>query len=236
MRATIVLPTYNERENIAPMLDAILTQDVPDLHVLVVDDSSPDGTGDIARAYAARDPRVSVLSRPKKEGLCRAYVAGFHEVIRRGAEAVIQMDADFSHDPADIPRLLSHLARGDMIIGSRYLHGEGVTNWSPARRWLSKAANVYARLVTGVPVTDLTGGFTAIRTSTLRTLDIDTLRADGYGFQIEVKTRAHRHGARLEEIPIVFQDRRVGHSKLSRAIVLEAVWLVWKLRFQQTRK
>ena len=233
MRTTVIIPTYNERENITPLIDAILALDIPDLSVLVVDDSSPDGTGAAVEASARRDRRVSLLTRNVKEGLGRAYRAGFHEASARGAEAVVQIDADFSHDPNDIPRLLRALERADLAVGSRYLHGAQVDDWSLLRRSLSRGANLYARFITGAPVTDLTGGFTAIRTSLLARLDLERVTADGYSFQIEIKVRAWCRGARIAEIPIVFEDRRVGQSKLSKDIVFEAIWLVWKLRFQR---
>lgn len=233
MKTTVIIPTYNERENIEPMLDAVLALNVPDLSILVVDDSSPDGTGQVVLEHGKKDSRVSLLTRTKKEGLGRAYIAGFQEAMRRGAEAVVEIDADFSHDPNDIPRLLHALERSDFVVGSRYLHGSGVKDWSAARRWLSRYANLYARFVTGVPITDLTAGFVAIRTSLLRKIDLPTIRADGYGFQIECKFRAHREGARIKEIPIVFQDRRVGQSKMSWDILWEALFIVWKLRAQK---
>ena len=233
MKTTVIIPTYNERENIAPLLDAILTLNVSDLSVLVVDDSSPDGTGAEVLRYAERDPRVSLFTRKNKEGLGRAYLAGFQEAFRRGADAVIQMDADFSHDPNDLPRLLHHLDHADLVIGSRYLHGGRVADWSPARRWLSRMANIYARLITGVPITDLTGGVKAWRSDLLKQIELQAVTADGYGFQIEMNTRAWCTGARVKEIPIVFEERRVGQSKLSKEVILEAVWLVWKLRFQR---
>lgn len=233
MKTIVVLPTYNERENIGALLNAILEQDLPDLAVLVVDDSSPDGTGAVVTDFSQRDARVSLLTRAEKKGLGRAYIAGFHEAMRRGAEAVVQMDADFSHDPHDIPRLLFALDRVDFVVGSRYLHGGRVRDWALHRRWLSRTANIYARIVTGAPVTDLTGGFAAIRTTILHKIALDSITAEGYGFQIEMKVRAWRQHARIEEIPIVFEDRREGQSKMSHHIILEAMWLVWKLRFQR---
>jgi dolichol-phosphate mannosyltransferase len=233
MKTFVVLPTYNERENIVPMLDALTALDVPTLSVLVVDDSSPDGTADLVREYGKNTPRVSLFSRPQKEGLGRAYIAGFQEAIGRGAETIIQMDADFSHDPNDVPRLLWHLQRSDLVIGSRYLHGGNIANWSRSRRFLSRYANVYARVVTGVPVSDLTGGFKAWRRALLERVDIPTIAADGYGFQIEMNVRAWRSGARVTEIPIVFEDRRAGVSKMTPGIIREAAFLVWKLRFQR---
>lgn len=233
MRSIVILPTYNERENVGDTLRAILALSLPDLSVLVVDDSSPDGTGTIVLDTAARDPRVSLLTRPTREGLGKAYIAGFREALARGAEAIVQMDADFSHDPNDIPRLLGALERSDMVIGSRYLHGGNVRDWSPLRVWLSRNANRYARVVTGIPLTDLTSGFTAIRASLLARPDLPRIAADGYGFQIELKFRAWRAGARIEELPIVFIDRQHGESKLSKDIIWEAAWLVWKLRLQK---
>lgn len=232
MRTTIVIPTYNEKDNIISILDSITQQNISDLSVLIVDDSSPDGTGELVKEFSKIHPQVSLLTRAKKEGLGRAYIAGFKESVNRGAEAIIQMDADFSHDPNDIPRLLDKLKDKDLVIGSRYMQGGRVSSdWPLRRRLLSQWANVYARLVTGVPVTDLTGGFKAWKADLLKKMDLDSVRADGYGFQIEMNSRAFFKGARIVETPIVFIDRKNGQSKISRDIVWEALFLVWKIRF-----
>lgn len=233
MKTTVVIPTYNEKENIGNMIDSILGLNVADLSVMVVDDTSPDGTGEIVQKFAKGDSRVSLLSRSKKEGLGRAYVAGFKEAIKRGADSIIQMDADFSHDPNDILRFVKKIENADLVIGSRYMQGGQVSDWATNRRLLSQYANLYARLVTGVPLTDLTGGYKCWKTSLLKKMNLDTVRADGYGFQIEMNSRAHALGANIFEMPIVFIDRRVGKSKISKAIVWEALWLVWKIRFSK---
>jgi dolichol-phosphate mannosyltransferase len=231
MKTTVVVPTYNEKENIGPLIEAIILLNIPDLSILVVDDSSPDGTGKIVEEYAKKHPQVSLLTRAKKEGLGRAYIAGFQEAIKRGAEATIQMDADFSHDPNDIPRLINKIQNYDLVIGSRYMQGGQVSDWATNRRLLSQWANIYARIVTGVPISDLTGGFKIWHTELLKKINLDTVRADGYGFQIEMNSRAKFHNARISEMPIVFIDRRIGKSKISKGIIWEALWLVWKIRF-----
>lgn len=232
MKTAVVIPTYNERDNIAAMLDSIIALNIPDLSVLVIDDSSPDGTGKIVYEYGKKVSNVELISRPKKEGLGRAYIAGFQEAIKRGACNIIQMDADFSHDPNDILRFQQKIRNADLVIGSRYLQGGQVTDWAFSRRLLSKWANIYARLVTGVPVTDLTGGFKCWKADLLKTLDLNSIRADGYGFQIEMNSRAFKARAKILEMPIVFIDRKKGKSKISRRIVWEALWLVWRLRFK----
>lgn len=226
----VVIPTYNERRNITRLTAELFSLNIPGLHVLMVDDSSPDGTGEVIQALRASYPALHVLTRPKKSGLGRAYVHGFGYVLNQGATNIIQMDADFSHDPKDVPRLLAALEQVDVVIGSRYVGGISVVNWPLRRLLLSTAANRYARLVTGLPYQDITGGFRAWRASALRALELNTIHADGYGFQIVTAWRAHRHGLRLAEIPIIFTERRVGASKMSRSIMWEAFWLVLKLR------
>lgn len=227
----MVLPTYNERENLGQIVPAILAQS-PLLDVLVVDDNSPDGTGALADSLAAREPRVSALHRPGKQGLGTAYVAGFKWALEHGYGRVLEMDADFSHDPADVPRLLAAAREADLVIGSRWVAGGGIRNWSFLRQAISRGGSLYARLILGLPVQDATSGFKCFRAETLAALDLDGVRSNGYGFQIELNYQAYLRGFRLKEVPILFVDRRVGRSKMSGAIVLEAMVLVWKLRLQ----
>ncbi len=231
----VVLPTYNEAENLRGIAAAILEQ-LPGATLLVVDDASPDGTGDLADALAAADPRVRVLHRSSKQGLGRAYIDGFRVALAGGADRIVQMDADWSHDPACLPALLDPLQRGaDLVIGSRYVRGGGVTDWGLARRVVSRGGSTFARLVLGLPVHDLTGGFKAWRRETLGAIPWDGVHAGGYVFQIEMTYLARRVGARVVEIPIIFRDRRVGVSKMSRRIVLEALLVVLTLRWEALR-
>jgi dolichol-phosphate mannosyltransferase len=226
-RATVCLPTYNERENLEPMVRALAKQDV---NVLVIDDNSPDGTGEIADRLAAELPWVEVLHRPRKEGLGRAYVDGFRHVLASGAELVLEMDCDFSHDPADVPRLIAAVEQGaDLALGSRYVPGGGTANWGLVRRLISRGASLYTRILL-MPIHDATGGFKCFRRQVLESIDLETIDAAGYVFQIETTYRTLRKGFRVVEIPIRFVDRTAGHSKMSRAIVLEAVWKVPALR------
>jgi dolichol-phosphate mannosyltransferase len=226
--AWIVLPTYNEAENLGPMVAALRTHD---LHVLVVDDNSPDGTGAVADRLVAEDPQVHVLHRPHKAGLGRAYVAGFTRALAEGAGHVIEMDADFSHDPADVPRLLAAAGDGaDLVLGSRYVTGGGVENWGLTRRVLSRGGCVYARAVLRLPVRDLTGGFKCFSAEALRVIDFASARSEGYAFQVELTNRALRRGLRVVEMPIVFRERREGESKMSGRIAVEAAWRVPALR------
>ena len=228
-RAVICLPTYDERENLAPILRAIHAV-VPDVDVLVVDDDSPDGTGRLADELASRDPRVKVLHRAAKQGLGRAYLAGFAWALERGYGLVLEMDADFSHDPRHLPALLAASRGADLVLGSRYVPGGGTENWGLGRRLVSRGGSLYARTVLQVPVRDLTGGFKCFRREVLEALDLGSVECSGYAFQIELTYRAIRRGFRVVEIPIVFADRRVGRSKMSRAIVLEAMGKVWAMR------
>ena len=231
----VVIPTYNERENLRWVVERVLA--LGDAYrVIVVDDNSPDGTGDLADALAAEFPgRVRVLHRAAKEGLGPAYVAGLGEALRSGADVVVHMDADHSHSPDDVPRLVAATERADLAIGSRYVAGGGTAGWPLWRRALSKGGGRYARTVLGVPVRDLTGGFKAWRRSTLAELDLGSVRSDGYGFMIETTWRALRDGATVVEVPIVFTDRVAGASKLSRRIVGEAALVVWQLRLEGMR-
>jgi dolichol-phosphate mannosyltransferase len=231
--ATICLPTYNEAENIEAMLRALEPLGV---HVLVVDDSSPDGTGEIADRLAGELDFVSVLHRPRKEGLGPAYIAGFRRALADGAELVLEMDCDFSHDPADVPRLIAACEAGaDLALGSRYVPGGGTENWGRIRRLVSTGGSWYARRLLGVDIRDLTGGFKCYRRRVLERIDLDAIRAQGYAFQIETTYRTIRGGFEVVEVPIVFADRTAGRSKMSRAIVLEAVAQVPALRFAALR-
>jgi dolichol-phosphate mannosyltransferase len=230
-RALVIVPTYNERENIARLMEAVLAQD-PRLELLVVDDGSPDGTGDIVDAEAAHNPRVHVLHRARKLGLGTAYLAGFAWALEHGYDFVFEMDADFSHDPAHLPAFLRAIEETDLVLGSRYRDGKvTVVNWPIGRLILSYFANVYARAITGLPVWDATGGFKCFRRSVLEGIDLTKVRSNGYAFQIEMSFRAWKRGARIIEIPIVFVDRTEGQSKMSQSIVREAVWMVWRLRW-----
>jgi dolichol-phosphate mannosyltransferase len=233
--AWLILPTYDEAEN----LERIVRAALPRLaeagdgnHVLVVDDNSPDGTGEIADRLAKEHDAVEVLHRPGKGGLGRAYLAGFQHALAREAELVIEMDADFSHDPADLPRLIAAAADADLVLGSRYVPGGGGENWGLFRRALSRGGSLYARAILGVPVHDLTGGFKCFRRATLEGIDYLDTHADGYGFQIELTYRSYKAGYRVKEIPIVFRDREQGTSKMNARIALEAIWKVPALRFR----
>ncbi len=228
-RAVICIPTYDERENLGPIL-AAAHEVVPEVDVLVIDDNSPDGTGRIADEIAARDPRVKVLHRPGKQGLGKAYLAGFAWALERGYDLVLEMDADFSHDPRYLPVLLERSREADLVLGSRYVPGGGTVNWGLGRRLVSRGGSLYARTILGVPVRDLTGGFKCFRRAVLEAVDLASVECSGYAFQIELTYRALRKGFAVVEVPIVFSDRRVGHSKMSRRIVLEAIRKVWGMR------
>jgi len=232
--AWLILPTYNEADNLETIVRAALphlADASPEHRILVVDDNSPDGTGAIADRLAGELGEVEVLHRPGKGGLGRAYLAGFARALAGGADLLLEMDSDFSHDPADLPRLIAAAREADLVLGSRYVPGGGVTDWGVLRRALSRGGCLYAQLLLGLPVRDLTGGFKCFRREVLEALDLDGVAADGYGFQIELTYRAIRAGFRVTEVPIVFRDRRVGQSKMSARIALEAVWKVPALRF-----
>jgi len=229
-RVTVVIPTYNERENLSPIVAAVTEQGY---RVLVVDDSSPDGTGELADGIAAKDPLVTVIHRPAKEGLGPAYATGFDQAIGAGAEIIVEMDADFSHDPADLPRLVAAVEEGaDMAIGSRYVRGGSTPDWPVSRQAISRGGNLYARIMLGLPVKDATAGFRAMSSGALQTLPYRSAEASGYGFQVEMAWRAHQHGLTIVEVPITFRDRTRGSSKMGSGIVLEAMKLVtvWGLR------
>ena len=234
-RALVIVPTYNERENISRLVAAVLEKDRR-LDMLIVDDGSPDGTGDIVESLGAAEPRVHLLRRAKKLGLGTAYIAGFKWALERGYDYVFEMDADFSHDPAHLPEFLRSIETADLVLGSRYRHGKvTVVNWPIKRLLLSYYANVYARVVTGLQLFDSTGGYKVYRRTVLEAIDLDDVRSNGYAFQIEMSFRAWRKNFRIVEIPIVFVDRTEGTSKMSRSIIREAVWMVWRLRFWAMR-
>jgi len=230
-RALVVIPTYNERGNIERIIAAVLTQDER-LEVLVVDDGSPDGTGEIVDGIAASNPKVHAIHRAGKLGLGTAYLAGFKWALEQNYDFVFEMDADFSHDPVHLPQFLEAIRNADLVLGSRYRKGKvTVVNWPMSRLMLSYAANLYARVVTGLPLDDCTGGFKCFRRSVLAAIDLDSVRSNGYAFQIEMSFRAWQNGFRIVEIPIVFVDRTEGESKMSKKIIREAVWMVWRLRW-----
>jgi len=228
-KALVIFPTYNEKENIERIINDVLTRD-PRINVLIVDDDSPDGTGKIADRMVAENGRINVLHRDRKEGLGRAYIAGFKWGIERKFDYIFEMDADFSHDPKYLPHFLVAIENNDLVLGSRYISGVNVINWPMKRLLLSYYANVYTRIVTGLPVRDATGGFKCFRRQVLESIDLDAIRSNGYIFQIEVSMRAWKKHFRIKEIPIVFVDREFGTSKMSKKIVREAVWKVWYLR------
>ena len=233
-RVTVVIPTYNERENLAHIAAAVTHQGY---RLLVVDDSSPDGTGELADRVASTDSRVSVVHRRRKEGLGPAYAAGFDRALDEGAEIVVEMDADFSHDPADLPRLVQAVDDGaDLAIGSRYVPGGSTPDWPVTRRLISKGGNVYARIMLGIPFRDSTAGFRAFRAGSLRDLPYREARASGYAFQVEMAMRAHQSGMKVVEVPISFRDRTRGTSKMGSAIVLEAMRLVTVWGWQRAKR
>jgi len=230
-RALVIVPTYNERFNIARLIPAILAQD-PSLEILVVDDGSPDGTGQIVDGIAANNARVHVIHRAAKLGLGTAYIAGFRWALERKYDLVFEMDADFSHNPERLPEFLDAIRESDVVLGSRYQNGHvNVVNWPMSRLFLSYAANIYARFVTGLPIFDTTGGFKCFRRNVLESIDLNSVKSNGYAFQIEMSYRVWKRGFQLFEIPIIFVDRTEGVSKMSKKIVREAIWMVWRLRW-----
>ena len=233
--ALVIVPTFNELENIARIVESVLAQD-PRISILVVDDGSPDGTGALVDQIAASNPRVHVIHRPRKMGLGTAYLAGFRWALERDFEYIFEMDADFSHDPGHLPQFLLAARDADLVLGSRYRHGKvTVVNWPISRLILSYSANLYARAVTGLPLFDSTGGFKCFRRRVLEAIDLGAVRSNGYAFQIEMSFRAWKKGFRIVEIPIVFTDRTEGESKMSKRIVREAIWMVWRLRWWAIR-
>jgi dolichol-phosphate mannosyltransferase len=235
VKKVVVVPTYNERENIEAIVRAILAVD-PENQVVVADDASPDGTGPLVAAMAATDPRVHLLARPGKQGIGPAYCDGFRKALALGADLIVQMDADFSHPPADLPRFYDAMRDHDLVLGSRYVDGITVINWPMGRLMLSYFGNRYAQKVLGgLPIQDTTGGFKCWRRSALEAIDLATVRSNGYAFQIEMNYRAWRLGLRIQELPIVFIDRQIGSSKMHLNIAVEALTIVWRLRFQNLR-
>jgi dolichol-phosphate mannosyltransferase len=229
--ALVCIPTYNERDNLEPITRAVLAAD-PRVDILVVDDNSPDGTGVLADALAAKEPRIRVLHREKKQGLGRAYLHAFQQALAWGYTYILEMDADFSHDPRHLPLLLDTARAGaDLVLGSRYVPGGGTVNWGVGRQLISQGGSLYARTILGVDTRDLTGGYKCFNRRVLEALDLTAVRSTGYAFQIELTYRALKQGFTVREVPIVFEDRRVGQSKMSRRIFVEALTMVWKLRF-----
>lgn len=235
MRTLIVVPTYNEIENLKALTEAIFVVVPADVDLLVVDDGSPDGTGQLADSLKAQNPRIHVLHRAKKMGLGTAYVAGFKWGMEKDYEAFIEMDADFSHDPKYLTTVIELLGAYDVAVGSRYVAGGGTVNWGVGRKILSRGGSFYSRLILGAPIRDFTGGFNGWRRKVLEAVDLDSLRSDGYSFQIELKYRAFLRKFRLAEFPIIFEDRKVGHSKMSKKIVFEALGRVWGFRIRQLK-
>lgn len=234
-KTLIIVPTYNERDNLPRMAERLMSLPVA-VDMLVVDDNSPDGTGKIADDLVAKNPRIHVLHRSEKNGLGRAYIAGFKWALERDYEFIFEMDGDFSHNPDDIPAFLTAARQqdADLVLGSRYSHGVRVVNWPLKRLMLSRSAGVYVRLITGMPLTDPTGGYKCFRRRALRSLDLEAVQSNGYSFQIEMTHRLWRQGLKVIEVPIVFTDREHGQSKMSKHIVYEALWMVWKLWFQNS--
>lgn len=229
--ALVIIPTYNERDNIGPITSAVLAAESR-VDILVVDDNSPDGTGQLADELAANEPRIKVLHREKKEGLGRAYLHAFGWALEHGYQFIIEMDADFSHDPKYLPKLLDAAQGGaDLVLGSRYVEGGGTVNWGTGRKIISRGGSLYARSILGVRIRDLTGGFKCFSRRVLEGIELEQVQSTGYAFQIELTYRALKKGFKVKEIPIVFEDRRVGQSKMSRKIFVEAMTMVWKLRF-----
>ena len=229
MKALVVMPTYDEADNITAIVSQVLAQD-PSVEVLIIDDNSPDGTGEIAENLAAQDSRVHVFHRKEKLGLGSAYVAGFKYALKEGYDYIFEMDSDFSHDPKEISNLLKNMEDFDLVIGSRYISGVSVINWPMSRLLMSHFANLYARTVVGAPIRDLTGGFKCFRRNVLEAIDLNKIHSDGYAFQIEINYKAYQKGFRVKEIPIIFVERRAGKSKMSKKIIGEAFFLVYRLK------
>jgi dolichol-phosphate mannosyltransferase len=229
MKILIISPTYNEHANVATLIERIFSID-PNYHLLIVDDSSPDGTGDIVKRLKSSFPNLHLETRKKKNGLGRAYIYGFKWALKRDYDAIVQMDADMSHDPMDIPQMAQYLDDFDMVIGSRYVHGVSVVNWPIRRLIMSYGANLYSRIATGMPLKDATGGYKIWLKKVLEAIDLDNVKSSGYSFQIEMNFRAWIKGFKMKEHPIIFIDRTIGESKMSRIIMFEAVWMVWRLR------
>jgi dolichol-phosphate mannosyltransferase len=229
MKTIVVIPTYNEIDNIEKLIYSIF-ENLPFTHILIVDDNSPDGTAKKVEEMSKENPKIHLLLREKKMGLGTAYCAGFKYALDQGFDYIIQMDADFSHDPKDLPRFIAEIENYDLVIGSRYAHGINVVNWPLSRLFLSKGANVYTRIITGMPIEDATGGFKCFRAEKLKFINLNEIKSNGYSFQIEMNYRMWKLGARIKEMDIIFIDRRSGISKMSKKIIYEAMWKVWVLR------
>ncbi|MBN2091472.1 polyprenol monophosphomannose synthase [candidate division KSB1 bacterium] len=231
MKIIVIIPTYNEVENIARLIDILLKFQLNHLDVLIVDDNSPDGTGELVKKLSSENPRIHLIQREGKQGLGTAYVCGFKYAIEHAYDFIIQMDADFSHDPSEIKNFMTTIAEYDLVLGSRYIVGVNVVNWPLSRLLLSYGANLYTRLITQMPIKDSTGGFKCFRRAVLEAIKLDDVRSDGYAFQIEINFKTWKKGFRIKEIPIVFVDRIAGSSKMSKRIIREAAFMVWKLKF-----
>ena len=229
MKTLIISPTYNERKNIKQLVDMVIGEN-PDLHLLIVDDNSPDGTGEKVKKLQTEYKNLFLETRPKKSGLGTAYIFGFKWALEKKYDNIIQMDADLSHNPKDLPRMVNNLQKYDLVIGSRYINGISVVNWPLRRLMLSYGANAYSRVITGMPIMDGTGGFKAWKSSVLSSIDLDSVKSQGYSFQIEMNFRAWVKKFNIKEIPIIFSDRTIGQSKMSKTIVYEAIFMVWRLR------
>ena len=229
MKTLIISPTYNERKNIKQLVDMVIGEN-PELHLLIVDDNSPDGTGEKVKKLQTEYKNLFLETRPKKSGLGTAYIFGFKWALEKKYDNIIQMDADLSHNPKDLPRMVNNLQNYDLVIGSRYINGISVVNWPLRRLMLSYGANAYSRVITGMPIMDGTGGFKAWKSSVLSSIDLDSVKSQGYSFQIEMNFRAWVKKFNIKEIPIIFSDRTIGQSKMSKTIVYEAIFMVWRLR------
>lgn len=229
MKTIVVVPTFNELENVPSLIDAI-GANLPEAHILIVDDNSPDGTADLVKSIMKTNKKVHLMQRTGKMGLGTAYCDGFSWALEKGFDVIMEMDADFSHDPKDLPRFIQEIEHNDLVIGSRYSTGVNVINWPLSRLILSYGANVYTQIITGMPIKDATGGFKCFRAETLRKINLSSIVTNGYGFQIEMNYRVWKSGGRIKEIPIIFVDRRSGVSKMNKKIIYEAIFLVWKLR------
>ena len=229
MKTLIISPTYNERKNIKQLVDMVIGEN-PELHLLIVDDNSPDGTGEKVKKLQTEYKNLFLETRPKKSGLGAAYIFGFKWALEKKYDNIIQMDADLSHNPKDLPRMVNNLQKYDLVIGSRYINGISVVNWPLRRLMLSYGANAYSRIITGMPIMDGTGGFKAWKSSVLSSIDLDSVKSQGYSFQIEMNFRAWIKGYKIKETPIIFSDRTIGQSKMSKKIVYEAIFMVWRLR------
>ncbi len=231
MKTVIIIPTYDEKDNVGPISEAVF-QHLPDAHILFVDDNSPDGTGDIIDKMVENNNAIHVIHNKEKAGLGRAYICGFKWAIENDYDLIFEMDADFSHDPAELPNFVKAAENADLVLGSRYVNGIRITNWPISRLILSKTASLYVRFITGIPITDPTGGYKCYRKKVLETIDLDSIVSNGYSFQVEMSYTAWMNGFRLKDIPITFVDRRAGYSKMSGKIFREALWVVWKIAFR----